>query len=140
MAGEIARCLSELTALSVPVVSVILGEGTGGGALALLPADRTVCAEHGWVAPLPPEGASAIVYRSADHAAQLADEHRIRATDLVRLGAVDDIVPEFPDATDEPEAFCRRIAAAITAHLHDLLPMDRAERLAARHARYRRMV
>lgn len=139
MAGEIARCLAALATVEVPVVSVVLGEGTGGGALALMPADRSVCAEHGWIAPLPPEGASAIVHRTGERAAEMAEAHRIRATDLLALGAVDEIVPESPDAADEPEAFCRRVVDAVAGHLGELLPIPTEERLAARHERYRRM-
>lgn len=137
MAGEIARTLGALATVRVPVVSIVLGEGTGGGALALMPADRTVCAEHGWIAPLPPEGASAIVHRSGEHAAEMAELHRIRAVDLLRTGAVDEIVPEHPDAADEPEVFSRRVAQAAVGHLADLLVMPAGERLAARRARYR---
>jgi acetyl-CoA carboxylase carboxyl transferase subunit beta len=139
MAGEIARCLGALATVEVPVVSIVLGEGTGGGALALMPADRTICAEHGWIAPLPPEGASAIVHRSGDRAAEMAELHRIRAVDLLRLGAVDEIVPERPDAADEPEDFLRRIVGAAGAHLAELLEMPGEERMAARHQRYRSM-
>lgn len=139
MAGEIARCLAALATLEVPVVSVVLGEGSGGGALALMPADRTICAEHGWVAPLPPEGASAIVHRSADRAPQMAQLHRIRAVDLRSSGVIDEIVAEQPDAAAEPRDFCRRVVGITGAHLRELLAMPREERLRARHARYRRM-
>lgn len=139
MAGEIARCLGSLATVPVPVVSVILGEGTGGGALALMPADRTVCAEHGWIAPLPPEGASAIVHRSGDRAPEMAELHRIRAVDLHAMGAVDEIVPEFPDAAAEPTEFCRRVVHATAAHLAELLAQPPGERLAARRERYRSM-
>ena len=137
--GEIARCLAALATVPVPVVSVILGEGSGGGALALMPADRTVCAEHGWVAPLPPEGASAIVHRTGERAAEMAQLHRIRAIDLRRTGVVDQIVPEHPDASHEPAEFCRRIVTAAGAHLAELLALPRDERLQARHDRYRSM-
>ena len=123
----------------MPVVSVILGEGSGGGALALMPADRTVCAEHGWVAPLPPEGASAIVHRTGERAAEMAQLHRIRAVDLRATGVVDQIVPEHPDASREPDEFCRRIVGAAGAHLAELLAMPRTDRLQARHDRYRSM-
>ena len=64
LAGEIARCLAELVTLDTPTVSVLLGQGSGGPALAMVPADRVLAALHGWLAPLPPEGASAIVYRA----------------------------------------------------------------------------
>ena len=63
MAGEIARCLADLVTLDAPTLCLMLGEGNGGGALALLPADRVVAAQHAWLSPLPPEGASAIVHR-----------------------------------------------------------------------------
>ncbi len=61
VAGEIARCIADMIALDVPTVSVLLGQGTGGAALALFPADRMLGATHGWLSPLPPEGASAIM-------------------------------------------------------------------------------
>lgn len=139
MAGEIARCLAALATVEVPVVSVILGEGTGGGALALMPADRTVCAEHGWIAPLPPEGASAIVHRTDTYAPDMAESHRIRAVDLLHLGAVDEIVPERPDAAEESQAFCRRVVGAVGAHLAELLPVPVEQRLRRRRYRYRKM-
>ncbi|MFB9731701.1 carboxyl transferase domain-containing protein [Ornithinimicrobium kibberense] len=137
MAGEIARCLAALATVEVPVVSVVLGEGTGGGALALMPADRTVCAEHGWIAPLPPEGASAIVHRTGDRAPEMAQLHRIRSVDLRATGVVDEIVAEHPDAAQEPADFCRRIAGVTGAHLRELLAVPQEERLRARHERYR---
>lgn len=140
MAGEIARCLGALASVRVPVVSIVLGEGTGGGALAMMPADRTICAENGWIMPLPPEGASAIVHRTGEMAPQMAEQQRIRAIDLVAMGAADEIVPELPDAAQEAAAFCARITAATAAHLADLAAMEDDERLAARHTRYRQMM
>ena len=65
LAGEIARCLADLVSLKAPALCLMLGEGSGGGALALLPADRVVAAQHAWLSPLPPEGASAIVHRDS---------------------------------------------------------------------------
>ena len=58
LAREIAECLATMSALTVPTLSLLLGEGAGGGAIALLPADRVVAAEHAWLAPIAPEGAS----------------------------------------------------------------------------------
>ena len=65
LAPEIAFCLADLVTHRGPTISLLLGQGTGGAALALLPADRTVAAQHAWLAPLAPEGASAIVYRDS---------------------------------------------------------------------------
>ncbi|MGX1775310.1 carboxyl transferase domain-containing protein [Nocardia brasiliensis] len=139
LAPEIARCLADLVTLDTPTVSVLLGQGTGGGALALLPADRVLAATHGWLAPLPPEGASAIVYRDTEHAAELARAQRIRSADLYADGVVDRIVPEFPDAADEPVDFARRMVAAIATELAHLRTHQPAALRAARHHRYRRL-
>ena len=83
MAGEIARCLAELVMLDAPTVCVLLGQGTGGGALAVMPADRVISAQHSWLSPLPPEGASAILHRDTSHAPELATSQRVRSLDLL---------------------------------------------------------
>ena len=139
LAGEIARCLAELVTLDTPTVSVLLGQGSGGPALAMVPADRVLAALHGWLAPLPPEGASAIVYRDTDHAAELAAAQGIRSADLLRHGIVDVIVPERPDAADEPMEFTHRLSATIANELHALRGVPDSERLQARLNRYRRI-
>ena len=95
LAGQIAQCLAELVTLDTPTVSVLLGQGSGGPALAMVPADRVLAALHGWLAPLPPEGASAIVFRDTDHAPELAAAQGIRSADLLRSGIVDAIVPRI---------------------------------------------
>lgn len=136
LAGEIARCLAMLTTLEVPTVSVLLGMGCGGGALALLPADRVVAAANSWVSPLPLEGASIIRYRSADRAAEMARAQRVAAWQLKEDGIVDVVVPELPDAAEEPDAFCQRISIAVGAQLADLASLDPQTRLALKRKRY----
>ena len=120
LAGQIAQCLAELVTLDTPTVSVLLGQGSGGPALAMVPADRVLAALHGWLAPLPPEGASAIVFRDTAHAAELAAAQGIRSADLLQSGIVDAIVPEYPDAADEPVEFSRRLSRAIAAEVQAL--------------------
>ena len=137
LAGEIARCLAELVTLDTPTVSVLLGQGSGGPALAMVPADRVLAALHGWLAPLPPEGASAIVFRDTAHAAELSAAQGIRSADLLRSGIVDVVVPEHPDAADEAQEFCTRLSVAIAAELHALRGVPAADRRAARLRRYR---
>jgi acetyl-CoA carboxylase carboxyl transferase subunit beta len=110
LAGEIARCLAKMVELTVPTVSILLGEGTAGGALALLPARRVIAAGNAWLAPLPPEGASAIMHGSSDFAPQMARRQRVRAPDLLADGTVHAVVPELVAAHEEPAAFARRIA------------------------------
>jgi acetyl-CoA carboxylase carboxyl transferase beta subunit len=139
LAGEIARCLAELVTLDTPTVSVLMGQGSGGPALAMVPADRVLAALHGWLAPLPPEGASAIVYRDTAHAPELAAAQGIRSVDLLRAGIVDAIVPEHPDAADEPVEFCERMGRAIAGELHRLTEVPEQQRYDDRLARYRRI-
>lgn len=139
MAGEIARCLADLVTLDAPTLSLLMGQGTGGGALAMVPADRVVAAQHSWLSPLPPEGASAIVHRDTAHAPQMADAQGVRSLDLLRAGVVDRVVLERPDAADEPEAFCRRVGQVVQAELVRLLDREPGERLGARLDRYRRL-
>lgn len=139
LAGEIARCLADLVTLDTPTVSVLLGQGSGGPALAMVPADRVLAALHGWLAPLPPEGASAIVFRDVDHAPELAAAQGVRSVDLLRDGIVDVVVPEHPDAADEPVAFAERLSVTIARELHRLRAIPDDQRLAARLARYRRI-
>ncbi|HEX4255641.1 MAG TPA: carboxyl transferase domain-containing protein [Streptosporangiaceae bacterium] len=132
LAEQIAHCLAELLVLPVPTISVLLGQGTGGAALALLPADRTVAAADAWLAPLAPEGASAIVFRDPGHAADLARRQGIRAVDLAAAGVVDEVV-----AGTGPLA--RDLGQAVHRALAELAGQDPERRLAARTARYRRL-
>ncbi|AMO59660.1 carboxyltransferase subunit of acetyl-CoA carboxylase [Mycolicibacterium phlei] len=139
LAGEIARCLAQLVTLDTPTVSVLLGQGSGGPALAMVPADRVLAALHGWLAPLPPEGASAIVYRDVDHAPELAVAQGIRSADLQRDGIVDVVVPEYPDAADEPLQFTERLASVIAGELYALRSVPAEARRSARLERYARI-
>ena len=117
LAGEIARCLADLVRLTVPSVSVLLGEGCGGGALALLPGRARIAAEHAWLSPLPPEGASVILHGDTGRAAEVARAQRVGARELLADGVVAAVVPEPVPAHEEPERFCRRVSAAIGAQL-----------------------
>jgi acyl-CoA carboxylase subunit beta len=139
LAAEIARCLSDLVMLEAPTVCLMLGEGTGGGALALLPADRVVSAEHSWLSPLPPEGASAILYRDTSHAPEIADAQRVSAINLLELGIVDRVVSEPVDPADDPVAFCRRIGQVLQHEIASLMHMADDVRLTARLQKYDRL-
>jgi acetyl-CoA carboxylase carboxyl transferase subunit beta len=113
IAGGIADCIAEMLALPVPSVAVLLGEGTGGGALALAAGRRMVAAQNAWLAPLPPEGASVIVHGDTSHARAVAERQRITAAELFEAGAVHEVVAEVADQ----ETFCRRIAEAVVRQL-----------------------
>lgn len=132
LAGEIARSLHELIGLESPSVSVLLGQGAGGGALALLPADRTIAAQHSWLSPLPPEGASAIVHRTTEFAPAMAQAQGVNVAALYANGLVDHIVDERDDASLEPREFCTRMARAIEFELGSVAGVPVPELVAAR--------
>ena len=115
-----------------PTLSVLLGEGAGGGALALFPADRVICAEHAWLLPIAPEGASAIVYRSVDNAAELATAQGGASWDLKRFGLVDTIV-------SERTGWLQRLAGVMAGELDGLLDEPVDQRLDRRRRRFRAM-
>lgn len=137
LAGEIARCLADLVTLPAPTLCLLLGEGAGGGALAFLPADRVVAAEHAWLSPLPPEGASAVLYRTTERAVEVAERQGIGVAALRAHRIVDRVVPELPDAADEGEAFLQRVGAVLEAELGTLLRSDPSARYRERRRRYR---
>ena len=130
IAAEIARCMATMCMADVPTVAVLLGEGSGGGAIAWLAADRVIAAGHAWLAPIAPEGASAILYRSTDRAADLARTQAIHVDALQRLGLVDEAVPE-------DDGWTTTIVDAVADQLHVLAAEPREERLAARRERLR---
>ncbi|MGN6131464.1 MAG: carboxyl transferase domain-containing protein [Nocardioidaceae bacterium] len=136
LAGEIARSLADLVTLAAPSITVLLGQGCGGGALALLPANRVIAAQHAWLSPLPPEGASAIMHRTPDRAAEMARAQGVRSLDLLAAGIVDRIVPELPDAADEPEEFCRRLGGVLRHELSQLSGLSVHTLVARRMQRY----
>lgn len=124
LAGEIARSLNDLIGLQAPTVSVLFGQGAGGGALALLPADRTIAAHNAWLSPLPPEGASAIMHRSTEFAPAMSAAQGVNVASLYANGVIDHIVDERDDAGQEAQAFCQRMGQAIEYELSTLSGID----------------
>ncbi|MFB9071821.1 carboxyl transferase domain-containing protein [Citricoccus parietis] len=139
LAGEIARTLADLIGTPVPSVSVLWGQGAGGGALALVPADRIIAAEHAWLSPLPPEGASAIVHRDTLHAPEMAEAQDVNVAALHRIGLVDHVVPEEPPAELDPHGFCTAMASAIEYELSRAVCLPDADRLGLRAARFHQL-
>ena len=137
LAGQIAGCLADMAALPVPTLAVLLGEGGSGGALALLAADCVLAAEHASLGVIAPEGASAILYRDVDHAAELAAGQGGASWQLQAAGIADVLIPEPHPAHEEPEAFVARVGAALSAELASLAAADPSARLAERHRRWR---
>ena len=139
LAAEIARCLADLSSLRTPTVCLLLGQGAGGAALALLPADRVICAQHAWLAALLPEGASAVRYGGTDRASAMASDQGVRSLDLLEQGIVDRVIPEEPDAAEDPSGFMRSVGEILEYELAVLATRPADSRLRERTMRYRRL-
>ena len=98
-----------------------------------------LASQHAWLAPLPPEGASAIMHRTTERAPELASAQGIRSADLLANGIVDRVVPEPDDPAAEPDAFCAALGSALRDELLRVMAQPRRKRRAARARRYREL-
>ncbi len=93
-AEAIANNLFKMSSLKTPIFSIITGEGGSGGALALAVADKVAMLSYSIYGVISPEGCSSILWRSAEHAQEAAKAMKIAAEDLLKLGIIDEIIPE----------------------------------------------
>jgi len=140
LASELASSMALMSRLPTPTVAVVIGEGGSGGALALGVADIVLMQENAIYSVIAPEGAATILYRDASRAPELSERLRITASELLRLGLVDAVVPE-PEggaATDYDES-ARLVARAISGSLARLSAQKAQALLKARWGRYQRI-
>jgi len=139
-AEAIARNLYVMSRLTVPIVSIVIGEGGSGGALALGVSDRILMLEHGVYSVISPEGCAAILWDDPAKVPDAAAALKMTAQDLVDLHIVDEVIPEpMGGAHREPRAVSGRLAKALTNQLFQLsdLPIDQL--LTQRDRKYRRI-
>jgi acetyl-CoA carboxylase carboxyl transferase subunit alpha len=124
----IARNLFVMAKLRTPVVSVVIGEGGSGGALAIGVCDRLLMLQYATYSVISPEGCASILWRSADKAPEAAETMGITAEALSRLGLVDEIVPEpLGGAHRDVDAMATTLKGALTAALAEFgtVPVER---------------
>lgn len=120
-AEAIARSTEACLALGVPNVSVIIGEGGSGGAIALATANRVLMLEHAIYSVISPEGAASILWRDSSRAQDAATSMKITAQDLLRFSVIDGIIPEpSGGAHRDPAAAMNAAGDAIAAAFQDL--------------------
>jgi acetyl-CoA carboxylase carboxyl transferase subunit alpha len=137
-AEAIASSISTMLALRVPTVSVVIGEGGSGGALAIAVADRILMLEHATFTVASPEAAAAILWHDAGKAPEAAESMRITAQDLREMGLIERIVPEpVGGAHRDPVGAARQVAEAIHEELEELSALDPEGLLDRRYAKYR---
>ena len=134
--GEaIAKCLTTMSALQTPVLSILIGEGGSGGALALAAGDRVWMLENAVYSVISPEGCATILWKDAAKAEQAAEELKLTADDALALGVVESVIPEA--GLGEPE-FYDALAQRLMREVDALTEMPIQELLSARYARFRR--
>ena len=140
LAAALSQCLAEMSALPTPVVSVIIGEGGSGGALALGVADRVLMLEHAIYSVIAPEGAAAILYRDVNRAPDVAAALKITAWDCLRLGVADTLVPEpLGGAHSDPAFAATLLRDALVAALADLQSSGGRRLASERYRKFRHM-
>jgi acetyl-CoA carboxylase carboxyl transferase subunit alpha len=124
-AEAIARSTDVCLGLSVPNVSVILGEGGSGGAIALATANRVLMLEHAIYSVISPEGAASILWRDTTKAQEAATNMKITAQDMVRFGVIDGVIQEpTGGAHRDPAGTIAAAAEAIAKALAELTPLN----------------
>ena len=139
-AEAIARNLREMSRLPVPVISVCIGEGGSGGALALGVGNVVLMLENAVYSVISPESCAAIIYRDSGKAEQAAAALRLTAEDLQSYQLIDGIVPE-PEggAQENPDAAAQNLRGFLRRHLDDLGAMSPEQLVQHRYAKFRKM-
>ncbi|MFO8173129.1 MAG: acetyl-CoA carboxylase carboxyltransferase subunit alpha [Gemmatimonadota bacterium] len=136
-AEAIAFNLREMSRLRVPLISVVIGEGGSGGALALGITNRILMLEHSIYSVISPEGCAAILWRTAAEREKAARALKITSRDLFRLGISDEIIMEPPGgAHSDWDAAAAAVKEALLRHLEELLEMSAEDLVRDRQAKF----
>jgi len=139
-AEAIARNLYAMSRLTVPIISIVIGEGGSGGALALGVSDRILMLEHGVYSVISPEGCAAILWDDPAKVPDAAAALKMTAQDLVDLQIVDEVIPgPLGGAHREPRSVTDRVAKALTNQLFQLTDLTIDQLLTQRDQKYRRI-
>jgi acetyl-CoA carboxylase carboxyl transferase subunit alpha len=139
-AEAIGRNLLVMASLQVPIVTVVIGEGGSGGALAIGVADRLLMLQHAVYSVISPEGCAAILWNDQSKATDAAEALNMTADDLQKLGITDQVIPEpLGGAHRDPMLSCDTVKKAIEAHLSELLELSTEDLLKRRYDKYRRI-
>jgi acetyl-CoA carboxylase carboxyl transferase subunit alpha len=140
VAEAIAVNLREMAVLDVPILVVVHGEGGSGGALGIAVGDRILMHEFAIYSVIPPEGCASILWRDTAKKVEAAAALKITAPDLVRLGIVDEVVPEpVGGAHTDPRRAAQLLDARLRRALDEIAAVPSDARLEARYQKFRRM-
>ena len=139
-AEALARSIEACLTLDTPMISVIVGEGGSGGAVALASGNKVLMMEHAVYSVISPEAGASILFRTPDKAAEMAEAMKTTAQDLLALGVIDRIVPEpVGGAHREPALAAQTLVEAIHGELDKLSELSPDQLRAAREERFLRI-
>ena len=140
VAEAIAVNIRDMTLLNVPVISAVIGEGGSGGALGLAVADKVLIFEFAYYSVISPEGCAAILWKDRAHAADAAEALQLDAANLIKLGVVDEVLPEpRGGAHHDQDAAIATLKKRLVANLKQLEQLEPEKRLQLRYDKYRRI-
>lgn len=139
--GEsIARNMYVMSGLKVPIITVVIGEGGSGGALAMGVADRVLMLEHATYSVISPEGCAAILWNNGAKASEAADLLKITAQDLFQMKVIDEVVEEpIGGAHRDPRRAAELLKEAVTRNLSDIRTIPAAEIVKLRYDKFRKL-
>ena len=125
--------------LSVPIISVVIGEGGSGGALGIGVADRVLMLENSYYSVISPEGCAAILWKDRKHAEEAASALRLSAGDLHEMGIIEEVIKEpLGGAHHDPIGAANALKNSIRDHLIELEKIETKELLDQRYAKFRK--
>jgi len=134
----IATCLEMLSRLRTPTISVVIGEGGSGGALAIGLTDRILMLEHSVYSVISPRGCASILWKDAEAEQSAATQLKLTAVDLLRLGICDEIIPESPGGAHRGlTQTATALSEALRRHLDVLTRMPTEALIEARYEKFR---
>ncbi len=129
-----------MSILPTPIITVVIGEGGSGGALALGVADRILMFENSVYSVISPEGCAAILWKDASQRERAAEALKLTSDDLLRLGLVDEIIPEpVGGAHFDPDAAGESLRAALIRQMTELRKLKADKLIKRRHDKFAAM-
>jgi acetyl-CoA carboxylase carboxyl transferase subunit alpha len=136
----IAVCLEEMAALEVPIISVVIGEGGSGGALAIGVCNRLLMLQYSWYSVISPESCAAILYRDSSKGEKAAEALKLTARDAFELGIVEELIEESPGgAHRDPAVTAQNLGLALRRHLRELKDLGPKALVDDRYAKFRKL-
>ena len=136
--NAIAMNLAEMSAIKTPIISIVTGEGSSGGALAIGVANKVFMLEHAVYSVLSPEGFASILWKDSARADEACELMKLTAQDLLSFGVIDGIIPEDPEGNwKHPEESYRQVKEILKKELAIKMKLSPERLVAYRQARYR---